>query len=79
MLGRVTDAKKALEWQHVADSVNAVASEGRSEKKVIRRKSGSKKAPGVTQAERLCDGGGTGQPELTCWMNNWRGPSGNPS
>ena len=26
----VTNAKKALEWQHVADNVNAVASEGRS-------------------------------------------------
>ena len=26
----VSNAKKALEWQHAADSVNAVASEGRS-------------------------------------------------
>lgn len=26
----ITNAKKALEWQHVADAVNAAASEGRT-------------------------------------------------
>ena len=30
----VTNAKKALEWQHVADNVNDVASEGRNVAKV---------------------------------------------
>ena len=47
----VTNAKKALEWQNVADNVNDVASEGWS---VVRHKSGRKNVPGVTQAERLC-------------------------
>ena len=63
MLG-VTNAKKALEWQHVADSVNAVASEGRSvaevKKKVVRYKSRRKKVPGTTQAERPCHRRGNG-------------------
>ena len=38
MLGRVTNAKKALEWQHVADNLNAVASVGWSVAEVKKKK-----------------------------------------
>ena len=66
----VTTAKKALEWQHVADNINAVASEGRSvakvkKKKVIRHKSGRKKCLTSHRQSVSAMGGGTGQPELT--------------
>ena len=60
----VANAKKAQEWQHVADNVNAVTSEGRSVAEVKKKwcdiKVDAKKAPGVTQAEHLCHGRGNG-------------------
>ena len=48
-------------------------------KKVVRHKSGSKKAPVITQAERLCHGRGNGHRSSPRWMKNWWGSLGNPS
>ncbi len=47
----ITNARKAEEWQHVADAVNNVASVGRS---VAEIKSGGEKAHSPTQEECVC-------------------------
>ena len=59
----VTNAKKATEWQHVADAVNSASAQGRTVaeiKKVVRCKSGGQKTPCLTQAECVCHGRGKG-------------------
>ena len=65
----VANAKKAQEWQHVADNVNAVTSEGRSVAEVKKKwcdiKVDAKKHLASHRQSTCATDGGTGQPELT--------------
>ena len=65
----IANAKKAAEWQHVADAVNNVASEGRTVADIKKKWSDIKveaKKRIAPHSKSVCvTGGGKGTPELT--------------
>ncbi|XP_060782601.1 uncharacterized protein LOC132889793 [Neoarius graeffei] len=65
----VTNAKKTCEWQHVADAVNSVASQGRTMAEVKEKRSNikvdAKKRIAAHRQSVRAAGGGKGEPELT--------------
>ena len=78
----VINAKKALEWQHVADNVNAVASEGQSVAEVKKKsdiKVEAKKCLASHRQSAVPRAGERASQNSPPWIKNWRGSSGNPS
>ena len=65
----VTNAKKAREWQHVADAVNSASAQGRTVAEIKKKWSDIKvdaKKRLASHRQSVCaTGGGTGAPELT--------------
>lgn len=65
----VTNAKKAREWQHVTDAVNAASAQGRTVAEIKKKWSDIKvdaKKRLASHRQSVCaTGGGTGAPELT--------------
>ncbi|CAM4681829.1 unnamed protein product [Leuciscus chuanchicus] len=65
----ITNAKKALEWQKVADAVNAAASQPRTVAKIKKKwsdiKVDAKKRLALHRQSVSATGGGKGTPELT--------------
>lgn len=65
----ITNARKAIEWQNVADAVNQVVSEGRTVAEIKKKwsdiKVDAKKRIALHRQSVCATGGGKGTPELT--------------